>query len=371
MVKVLHIANTQFFLERLLQGKLKGLASAGHEIHVAAPYESASFLPYPFYDIPIPRTMKIFECLRAVRKLEKLLDAKRFDLIHTHSSIGGMIGRYAAHRKGIKCIHTVHGLPFYEGQNKAQYLLYYTLEKYAARLCDAILFQNHEEMELCDSLGFDSPLFYEGNGINIEALQAQAAYTRASFGLSDTDFVLGFFARIEPVKGHLFFIEAFEKLYKRLPCAHVLLGGANLGRSTDYTSRVNDVLSSSPAKSQFHVLGFREDVPCILPLCDALVLPSQKEGIPRIAMEAMALGVPVIATKVQGTRELIENESSGLLVPYGDVPALTEAMQRVACDNALRHTLIECGKARIASAFDEREVIKRILVAYDGVFKGS
>ena len=128
MPRVLHIANTQFFVEHLLAGKLRGLSQAGYAIEVAAPRVQDPALPYPFHNLPIPRNLSPLGDIRALYETVRLLKSGRFDLVHTHSAKAGFIGRAGAWLCGLPSLHTAHGLPFYQGQPPLPRLLYRNLE---------------------------------------------------------------------------------------------------------------------------------------------------------------------------------------------------------------------------------------------------
>lgn len=373
-LKILHVANTQFFIDTLLSDKLFGLWSAGCDIHTAAAPGLSGGVPlYPFFPIDLPRDIVPPRDAKAAAQLIKLCKTHRYDLIHTHSAKAGFIGRMVASQLHIPCVHTVHGLPFFEGQRRPIYRFYRLLEKHASHWSGAILSQNRADLEIMREAKFHAPLLYEGNGVDVDKLQKQydRCGARAQLGLRETDVAIAFFARFEPVKGHLFFLSAFEKLLQTQPNAVALLGGANLGRGGRYCGQVARAIESSPAKDRIRLLGFCQDVPRLLSGCDMLTLPSQKEGIPRVAMEAMALGLPIVATDVPGTRELVQHEHTGLLSAYGDADALAHNLDTLCRHLHLRVRYGLNGCSHVREHFNESQVIGRILSAYNLVYHQS
>ena len=371
-IRVLHVSNTDFFLTRLLIGKMTGLEKAGYEIHAAAPDSGRSGelagCGIRFFDVPIPRKISLLKDYRAYRRLVKVIRSGGYDIVHTHSAKAGFIGRLAAHRAGTPCIlHTAHGLPFYEGQSPLKHRAYRFFERCGQKRADLLLSQNREDMQAMIDYGLEAPerILYEGNGIDIEGVRREAARAPIK-DVPDTEGkeVIGFFARIEPVKGHRIFLRALRELLKERPNVLCLMAGANMGMEDAYARRVMDDIRRLGLRRAVCCLGFRDDAIRLITLCDIVVLPSEKEGIPRVLMEAMALGKPVVATDVRGTRELVENEKTGLLVPYGDVSALAAAMGRLLTDREFASRVGEAARLRVEREFDENLVVGRLKDIY-------
>lgn len=369
-LRVLHVANTQFFIETLLAGKLRGLQDAGVVIYAAAaPSPSKQMCPFSFYPIDFPRSIRPIALIRSLIQLVRLLRRIRPDLVHTHSSIAGFWGRIACSICGVPCLHTVHGLPFYEGQRPTFFRLSLALERFAARFCKGVLSQNRGDMLTMRKAHFRAPLRFEGNGVDIEPLEKAADRdgARAELGLSDAQVAFALFARWEPVKEHFAFLRAFEALCARNPNAVAVLAGENLGLGSRYAKRLRHAIEKSPARGNIRLLGFRSDIARLLSGCDVLVLPSRKEGMPRIVMEAMALGLPVVASDAPGTREIVSHGRSGLLSPVGDVVGLMINMEILLEVPEARDDLGRAGRSIVRSQYRESQVIARILAAYDQV----
>lgn len=367
-LKVLHIANTGFFIQKLLSGKLEALANAGLEIHTAAPPSSID-LGSNFHPLRIAREISLFSDIASVSSCVRLLKREHFDLVHTHSSKAGFVGRLAAKCCCVPCVHTVHGLPFYKGQNRLHYNIYLNLERMAAKWSAALLSQNKEDAQTMRFLHFlpDNRIFVEGNGVHVESLAALAqerSAVRKELGIAENEVAIAFFARLEPVKGHLVFLRAFEQVYARFPNAVALFAGANFGRQSDYAALVHTELSRSPASKGIRLLGYRDDAQRVLAGCDIVALASQKEGIPRILMEGMALGRPCAATDVTGTSELVLHNVTGLLSSANDSNLLAASLCALVESEDLRIRLGAAAKKRAKEEFDEKDVIERILDAY-------
>jgi glycosyltransferase involved in cell wall biosynthesis len=180
-------------------------------------------------------------------------------------------------------------------------------------------------------------------------------------GLPSDAFVFGTIGRLVPTKGQLYLIEAFAKVKQKLPKSMLLLIG---------DGRLENVLRAEASKTGFgksiHFFGWRTDIPQILKALDVFVLSSLAEGTTRAILEAMAAGVPCVATEVGGILEIIIGNNVGLLVPPKDENALAEAMITLA--NAPEQKLkgiIERAKERIRSNFNHDVVMKKLENTYE------
>jgi len=370
-IRIVHVATREVSVEKLLKNKLKLLRDEGHEVYAVASgnqYVNAitsegiqyKHIPMSYRINPI---MDILSFLLMTRYFRK----ERFALVHTHTAKAGIIGRISARLAGIPVVlHSYHGIPFYEGQNRLLKYIYSKIEQFVGRITDMTFSQNQGDI---DELIFnhvlpEEKILYEGNGVDIEkldALRSDANVHKLKRHLSIDEGVpvIGCFARLEPVKGHAFLMNAFEKLLRVRPDVVCLIAGDGPLRRD---------LESLAQKLRIHqnlrFLGWIDDIQPLHALIDVLVLPSQKEGIPRTVMEAMTASKPVVATTVSGTREIVIHQHTGLLVPYGDEQAMCDAILELIEDKEKANRYGRNGRERIEQEFDERLVIKRILKAY-------
>lgn len=369
-IKVLHISNTDFFMSKLMLNKIQGLKDRGYEVHaMSRPGEFIEAIKKEviFHPLEIAREISIFKDIKCILQLTRFLKNEKFDIVHTHSSKAGIIGRIAAKLSNTPItIHTAHGLPFYQGQGAIKYNIYRYIERLTGKITSAILSQNKEDMEkiLKYKIGTKDNVFFEGNGVNIKKIdetQKQIYKNKLVKELNiQNHTTIGFYARIEPVKGHLYFLEAFEHVVKKYPNTICLMAGSNLGLDASYHQKVLDKIAELGLTENIKLLGFRNDIYNILSVTDIVVLPSQKEGLPRIVMEAMTFKKPVIGTDVLGTREIVKNGYNGLLIPYANVEKLDEALCTLIANVELRKDFGENGRRFIEENFNEDKVIERL-----------
>ena len=370
-IRIVHVATREVSVEKLLKNKLKLLRDEGHEVYAVASgnhYVNAitsegiqyKHIPMSYRINPIMDILSLLLMTWYFRK-------ERFHLVHTHTAKAGIIGRISARLAGIPVvIHSYHGIPFYEGQNKLLKYIYSKIEQLIGRITDMAFSQNQGDI---DELVFNHVLpqekiLYEGNGVDIEKLDALRSDAnvhklRRQLAIDECVTVIGCFARLEPVKGHTFLLNAFEKLLRVRPDVVCLIAGDGPLRRD---------LESLAQKLRIHqnlrFLGWIDDIQPLHALIDILVLPSQKEGIPRTVMEAMTASKPVVATNVPGTREIVIHQHTGILVPYGDEQAMCDALLAIVKDKEKANRYGKNGREQIEGEFDERLVIKRILKAY-------
>jgi glycosyltransferase involved in cell wall biosynthesis len=286
-----------------------------------------------------------------------------------------MAGRIAARLAGAPAVvHTCHAWPLHQPHNPVLGVPYRVLETLAARAADATLFQNPDDMRSCIKLKVVPAQKATLIGNGIDAAQLFAGVTanarlrvREEFRIDDESFVLVNVARLELPKGHSFLLQGLRCLVNRANRKVVALC-VGVGKDEGKIRAQVEELGLEPV---VRFTGYRHDIPDILTAADVSVLTSLFEGVPRALMESMALGLPVVATDVPGTRMLVQSETTGLLVQYGDVEGLTNALARVMDNPGLARSLGQAGKRLVETTFDERSVVDRVLQVYDHVLSGG
>jgi len=280
------------------------------------------------YEIGIQRSPFDRRNLVALKQLKRILSEKRFDVIHCHTPMGGVLGRLAARphrRKGTKLFYTAHGFHFYKGASRKAWLTYYPIENWLSRYTDVLITINGEDyalakakmhagdVRLVHGIGYDESRYYPRSA-------AERTQLRGAYGYSEQDRLLVFVAEMNENKNQELLIRAMRAL-KDAACARasdgsrvrlLLVGPDSLGgrcrRRAEELGVADDV----------DFLGHRDDADRIVAMCDIALSSSLREGLPVNVMEAMACGLPVIATDVRGNRDLVEDGVTGYLVAPGD-----------------------------------------------------
>jgi glycosyltransferase involved in cell wall biosynthesis len=294
------------------------------------------------FEIPtLVRPVRIPGDARALRDLWRLIRALRPDIVHTHSSKAGFVGRLAAHLAGVPHIlHTPHGHVFQGYFSPGATRAFAALERLAARWTDRIITLTDAEAEQHRALriGRTAQFVTIPSGVDLETVEGAVPARVVPDGR-----VIGCVGRLVPIKGHCHLLDAAPGILARCPEARfVLVGDGELRPTLEAQARMLGVAD------RVVFTGFREDVPALLAGMDIVALPSLNEGMGRVLVMAMALGKPVVATRVGGVPELLQEGAAGTLVPPGDPGALGEAVRELLRDPTRATALGEAGRRRAA-----------------------
>lgn len=272
--------------------------------------------------IPMARAIRPWRDLVALVRIMAHLLTTRYDIVHTHSSKAGFLGRLAASITGAERIyHTGHIFYFQWRPHTVAGWFYRLLEWLVARLTTRIIALSPEQRDMLIRCGVarPSPVRVIENGIRLQdwADLPTPHECREKMGLPQSAIVLGMAARLEPQKGCAHFLRAAKLVLKGMPDVHfVLVGDGSLA------PRLEAMAKEISIGDRFHLLGHWRDMRCFYAALDLFVLTSLWEGMPYVILEAMASGRPVCATDIPGARELIRNGDTGALVPAEDDAAL-------------------------------------------------
>jgi glycosyltransferase involved in cell wall biosynthesis len=281
--------------------------------------------------------------VRALRQLRRVFRELRPDVVHTHSSKAGLLGRLAARRERVPTIvHTVHGWSFHDQMAPLTRAAYVRLERRAARWTDRIVTVSTLDREkgLAARVGVSSQYrtIHELNDLRrYSAGDHTRSAARASLGLPLDSFVVGAVGRLSEQKDPQTWVRAASLVAAQAPDARfVMIGDGDLRAVTERAAAELGVAD------RLLLTGLRDDVPAILPAMDVLLLTSRWEGLPLVIPQAMAAGVPVVATAVDGNREIVHDGENGLLAPPGDPELLAGAVLRLR-DHDLACRLVDGG----------------------------
>ena len=315
----------------------------------------------------LQRPLRPAQDWRAYGMLKERLGALKPGLVHTHSSKGGFLGRMAAHAAGVPwIIHTPHVFPFQwaAGLKRSFYL---ALERHAARRCHAIVCVGPGQREEGLRLGLapEEKFILIPNGVALPEQPAPEAVRRlrSELHVPEEAEVVGMIARLAPQKGVGAFVDAAARVVRARPKAvFVLVGGGPLEHETRARAA-----AAGLDRDHMKILGHREDAERLYPAFDALVLSSLYEGLPYVLLEAMACGVPVVATDVAGSRDVIADEASGLLARSGDAGDLARNILRILDEPGLRDRLKQGARERVRENFS----FERFVEGHRRLYRGE
>ncbi len=304
--------------------------------------------------------------LRAVRRLAERLAAAGTELVHTHSSKAGLVGRLAARRLGVPIVHSVHGWSFNDHMGPALRRAVVATERWAARATDAIVVEASPDLAkgLAARIGRREQYHLIRNGIDLRSLvhdPGAGARLRHELGLGANTRLVGTVGRLAEQKDPLSMVEMVHHLVADgLDVHFAWVGDGGLRPATQ------DAIDAAGLRERFHLLGVRRDVEAMLSAFDVFALSSLWEGLPRTVTEAMAVGTPVAATAVDGCVEIITDGDDGLLVPSSQPRELATAVRRLLTEPDLAEAVVARARVRV-QAWDRTVMLGQLAELYDQV----
>ena len=246
-------------------------------------------------------------------------------IVHTHSSKAGILGRWAAWLAGVRTIvHSVHGFGFHDYQKRPVRLLYQALERLSAWITTRFIVVSQANLRTGVAAGIfskeDACLIR--SGIDIEAFASAPAdpqAVRRELGIPPDAPLITMVACFKPQKAPLDFVRACAAVHRRHPEACFLLAGDG-----ELREQIEAAVVESGLEKHFFLPGWRRDVAALLHASQVAVLSSYWEGLPQVVPQACAAGLPVVATRVDGTPEIVRDGLNGFLVPPGEIGLLAE-----------------------------------------------
>jgi len=351
-----------------------GLARAGYDCALAVSFreseaavlDDARRRGVRLLDVPaLGREVALLSDLAALRQLWRILRAERPAIVHTHTSKAGFIGRLAARIARVPAvIHQPHGHIFYGYYGPRLTAFYAALERRAAMWSDRIITLTDRGIEehLGRSIGRREQFVTVPSGVDVDRLRAAApprAEARRRLGLPPDAFIVVALGRFVPIKGFDLLVEALPAVVAGVGSARLLLIGDGPERAA-----LEARAAALGVAGRLHVTGAMTDVTGYLAAADVVAVPSRNEGMGRVLVEAMALGIPVVGAAVGGIPAVIVDGECGRLVPPDDPPALATALVDLGRDGALRGKLGGAARRR-AEAFSTAEAEAKMRAVYD------
>ena len=295
--------------------------------------------------------------LRALGQLRAEIRDFAPDLVSTHSSKAGILGRLAAHYEGVPAFFTAHGWAFTDGVSALQRFLYRNIERFFQRYSQRILCVSEFDRQLALRAGFRSDLLKTvHNGVPQEAGEPEPEVVEKFRAIPDRGFVrAAMVARLSAQKDHDLLFRALV----RVPRLEVFLFGEG-----ELLDQLRTLASTLGIQDRVHFMGYTRFVRWFLRSMDLFVLISHYEGFPRTTIEAMGQGLPVVVSRVGGSAEAFEEAISGLGVDRGDEEGVVRALTSLADDENLRRSLGAAALQRYQEFFTLDALVRRTLEEY-------
>lgn len=303
------------------------------------------------HPVPMRRSPVHPDLARAVLAVRGLVRTLTPDVVHGHATVGGTVARLAA--GSVPCVYTPNGLHPARPVRLA--------ERALAPLVDHVIAVSESEAELLARLGIAAPgrLTVIPNGIDLDPPAPSGLDVRARLGLAPSSRLVGAVGRVARQKAPDVLVAAAAELPSDVHVAFV--GG---GPDVD---AIRGLVARAGLGTRVHLLGHVDDAATLLPQFDVLALPSRWEGAPYAPLEAFRAGVPVVATAVVGTVDVVSDGRTGLLVAPDDAGALAGAIRRVLDDAGLAERLVRSARTELVARFDVVRTGVRTARLYDGL----
>lgn len=341
--KILFCATVDYHFKAFHLPVMEWFKQQGWEVHIAAKGE----LDLPFVDqkfnLSIERSPFHLNNAKAYLELKSLIKQQNYNIIHCHTPMGGVLARMAgtaARRNGTKVIYTAHGFHFCKGASLLNWALYYPIEKRLSSLTDCLITINNEDYNLAIAKKFKAKRITHVHGVGVNTARYKPVQKiekwrfRQELDFRTDDFLLFYAAEFNKNKNHQLLIQAIALLKEQVPHVRLLLAGQ--GPQLEPCRELAEKLG---VESMVHFLGYRNDIDRLLPMCDVAVASSLREGLPVNIMEAMACGLPIVATRNRGHSELVVEGENGFILAPEEITQFADRLKLLSESITLRHRM--------------------------------
>lgn len=332
---------------------IKMFKEKGYETYVAAKNDYGNSMPdIPncdcYIDLPFSRSPFSLRNIKAYKMLKALIDENHFDIIQCNTPVGGVLGRLAARKarkNGAKVIYIAHGFHFMKGSSVLSWLLFFPIEKLLAHVTDVLVTINREDYDRAKrKLKAKKTVHVNGMGVAMENITGydQSRHTiRVQLGIKDSDILIASVGELTKNKNHKTALRALARL-NHSAIHYVIAGSGSFRKQLGQYSRQLGL-------DNVHWLGFcdRGRIYELLRASDIFCFPSCREGLPVALMEAMAAGLPIVASAVRGNTDLIVPGKGGLLYAPDDVEGFADGIHILMQNPELRYRMGAYNKERV------------------------
>jgi glycosyltransferase involved in cell wall biosynthesis len=360
----------------------EGLIKKGYDVHIAtgphiasegSMYETAKEKNISVFTFKnLKRDINLIRDFKIIIELSNFIRKGKYDIVHTHSSKAGVVGRIAARLAGTPAIiHTVHGLPFHRYQPELKKRLFILIEKFSNIFCNKIVAVTDTIIKIMLGYNIGNPDKY----VMIRSAFDTDIYkvdgddhknkTRQRLGIKENDIVIGKIARLSPLKGHKYIFNAFIQVSKKIPNAKLLIVGNGeleyeLKRFVEQNNIKDNVI--------FAGLITPEEIPGIIEIMDIVVHTSLLEGLARVLPQAIMMEKPIVSFDLDGAHEVIKNGVNGFLIKPEDEVELAEKIIYLCNNPNLIINFGKFGKEFIGDQFSSSKMVEQIENLYQEFF---
>lgn len=362
------IGTTMRFFMKLIEE----LIANGHTVDIAA-NDSVKKVPNRYrelgcrvFTLPCSRSPLNYSNYASVGRIRAIVEEGKYDIVHCHTPVAAMCTRLACRKlrkNGVKVIYTAHGFHFYKGAPIKNWLLYYPLEKICAYFTDVLITINKEDFALAQKkMKAKCVAYVPGVGIDLEKFGKSAVERnrkRQELGVPEDAVLLLSVGELNSNKNH----EAVIRAIADMDVYYIIAGAGGLHQ------HLQNVIDTLGLSRRVKLLGFRSDVKELYEAADVFVFPSFREGLPVSMMEAMASGLPCVASRIRGNTDLMEHGINGFLCDPADANSVAECIGMLTKDQMSAREFAERSK-EIMKEYDVANVIRAVQGIYEKVLQG-
>lgn len=359
MKKALIVATVVGFIAGFEKNDIKILQNLGYQVHYAANCDvfgnekmlsDLNSMGVVKHHIPFARNPLNKNNISAYKMLSSIIKNEKFDIIHCHTPVGGVLTRIAARKfrkKGTKVIYTAHGFHFFKGAPIKNWLLYYPVEWFYSFFTDEIITINKEDYARAQNHMHAKHFTYiPGVGVDTKKFSPKLLTNQSKkdklkeLGIPDNKFILLSVGELQDRKNHIVVINALSELKN----ANIIYLIAGVGELYD---KYQEIIERSGMSDSIRLLGYRTDVKELCEISDCFVHPSIREGLGIAPLEAMACGLPLISSNINGIKDYTEDGETGCCVNPKSVEEMKAAILKMNSDSEFRK---KCGIHNISVA---------------------
>lgn len=341
MKKVLILASVASMIEQFNIPNIFVLQSLGYEVHVACNFVNGNTcnektiislkkkldeMRVTYFQIDFTRSVfNLKEDLKAYRQVKKIMDINHYEFVHCHSPIGGVIGRIACKTTKTKCIYTAHGFHFFKGGPIMSWIVFYPIEKLLSNFTDVLITINEEDYKLARKK-FKAKKVIKVPGIGIEVKKysqcsVEKKEYRKKIGLASDEIMVLSVGELSDRKNHETVIKALSLIQNKKVKYFIAGQGEKKEHLLELIKRLN-------LSDRVFLLGYRDDIHILCNVADVFVFPSKREGLGLAAIEAMAAGLPVVSSNINGIKDYSVQGITGYLYAPKDYRGFAEGIKK-------------------------------------------
>ncbi len=371
--KILYAASTFGHLKSFHIPYMEQLLSLGSQVHAMGAGDSAG-LPEGVRTISIPfqKRMISLENLKCAWRIRRLIRQGEYDLVSVHTSLAAFFIRLGILLSGRRpwVVNTVHGYLFDHQTRPFKRLVLLAAEKLTRPVTNVVAVMNRQDEQIArqQRLYKDRLVFLDGMGIDLARFVRSAETEekiqalKKKLGFQPEEFIMICAAEFSDRKNQTFLVQALARLREEgVPCRLILAGDG------ERLAQIQDLAALLQVQAYVHLPGYTRDLAPYFYLSDASVSASRIEGLPFQIMEAMACGLPVVASRIKGHEDLIEPGINGLLFDFDDQDEFCGAIRQLYEDQDLRKRMGEAGQEKIERYRLEKVLLENIKKLYEGI----